>query len=117
MDKKTLLHAVVLLTGVFFGAVSQVLLKKAAMRDHASRIREYWNPLVILAYLIFLGTTFLSIYAYRGIPLSLGPVLEGTGYLYVTLLGRTIFHEKVTRKKIAALGLILSGITVYSLLG
>ncbi len=114
MDRSAWLHALILLAGVFVSAVSQVLLKKAAMKTYASRWREYLNPLVILAYALFVGTTFLSIAAYRGIPLNLGPVLETTSYVYVTIFGVTIFHEKLTRQKLLALAAIIAGVLVYS---
>ncbi len=117
MDKRTLLHAAILLLGVFISSISQVMLKKAAMRTYESRIREYLNPLVIFAYVLFVGTTFLSILAYRGIPLSMGPVLEATGYIYVTVFGVLIFHEKLNAKKLIALAMILCGIVIYSVYG
>ena len=75
------------------------------------------NPLVIIAYTIFVGTTLLSVYAYKGIPLSMGPVLEATSYIYVTFFGVTIFREKLNREKLEALALIVGGILVYSLAG
>lgn len=111
---RTFLYACVLLLGVFLGAVSQVMLKKAAMRTWPSRVREYLNPLVIFAYVIFVGTTLLSVLAYRGLPVSLGAVLESTSYLYVTAFGVLIFHEKLTGRKVLALALILGGIAVYA---
>jgi drug/metabolite transporter (DMT)-like permease len=70
---------------------------------------------VITAYCIFVCSTFLSIYAYRGIPLSLGPILEATSYIYVTIFGVKIFGEKLNKKKLLALGLIFAGILVYGL--
>lgn len=115
MTKELALYSGVLLLGVFISAISQVMLKKAAMKTYPSRLREYLNPLVIFAYVLFVGTTFLSILAYRVIPLSVGPILEATSYLYVTIFGVTIFHEKLGVKKIIALALILGGITVYAL--
>ncbi|MEG2201819.1 MAG: EamA family transporter [Raoultibacter sp.] len=45
----------------------------------------------------------------------MGPVLEATSYIYVTIFGVVIFKEKINRKKICALGLILLGVVVYSL--
>ena len=75
------------------------------------------NPLVIFAYVMFVGTTLLSVIAYKGIPLSMGPVLEATSYLYVTFFGVKIFGEKINRKKIGALLLIISGIIIYSVWG
>lgn len=110
-------YAGLLLLGTFLASVSQVMLKKAALRTYESKLREYLNPLVITAYAIFFSTTFLSIFAYRGIPLSMGPVLEATSYIYVSIFGVTIFKEKLNGRKLAALVLILAGILVYSLLG
>ena len=81
------------------------------------KLKEYLNPLVIIAYTIFVGTTLLSVYAYKGIPLSMGPVLEATSYIYITIFGVCIFKEKLNPKKIVALLLIVGGILVYSLLG
>ena len=109
------LYALIYLLGVFLAAISQVLLKKAAMRPHKNFIMEYLDWRVILGYGIFVGCTLLSILAYKGIPMSLGPVLEATGYLYVTVFGVTIFHERMNGKKAAALALILLGIAVYAL--
>ena len=87
------------------------------MKKHDSVIKEYLNPLVIFAYVLFVGTTFLSIIAYRGIPLSMGPILEATSYIYVTIFGVTIFKEKINLQKIIALGLIIGGIVVYAIVG
>ena len=80
-------------------------------------VQEYLNPLVIGAYVIFVVATLCSILAYRVIPLSLGPVLESTSYIYVTIFGVTIFHEKLNKGRIAALIMIIAGILVFSLLG
>lgn len=117
MDRKTALYAGILLLGVFISAISQVMLKKAALKTYPSRIREYLNPLVIFAYVLFVGTTFLSIFSYRVIPLSMGPILEATSYIYVMAFGVTLFKEKINRKKLIALILIIGGIAVYALLG
>lgn len=117
MGKGTLLYVSLMLAGVFLSAISQIMLKKATLQTYESRIREYLNPLVFCAYAIFLGTTFLSIHAYKGIPLSMGPVLEATSYIYVTFFGVIIFKEKLSGKKIVGLLLIVGGILIYSLLG
>lgn len=117
MNKTVLLYSCVLLLGVFISAISQVMLKKAAMKKHESVLKEYLNPLVIFAYVLFVGTTFLSILAYKGIPLSMGPILEATSYIYVTIFGVTIFKEKMNSKKVVALGMIIVGIVVYAIAG
>lgn len=50
------------------------------------------------------------------LPVSMGPVLESTSYIYMTIFGVTIFRENLNRKKIAELGFIIDGIVVYSFL-
>ena len=110
-------YILLFLLNVFLAACSQVLLKKAAMKHYDSVLKEYLNPTVIIAYALFFGTTVLGVLAYRGIPISLGPVLEATSYLYVTLFGVLIFHEKMTKRKTAGLVLIIAGILVFTLLG
>ena len=114
MSAEVLSHAALLLLGTFLAAISQVMLKKAAMREYPSPLAEYLNPLVAGAYAIFVLTTLLSVLAYRGIPLSMGPVLEATSYFYVTFFGVRIFGERMTRRKWLALALILCGICVYA---
>lgn len=108
-------YAAFLLLGVFISAISQVMLKKAALREYKNHLAEYLNPLVICAYALFVGTTFLSVLAYKGIPLSMGPILEATSYIYVTVFGIVIFKERMTPRKWLALALILIGIGLYSI--
>ena len=115
MNEGMAVYVGILMVSVLISSISQVLLKKSALKTYDSPIKEYLNPLVIFAYTLFVGTTLLSVLAYRGIPLSLGPVLESTGYLYVTLFGVVIFKEKMTPRKLLALGLILAGIAIYAL--
>lgn len=111
------IYMAVLLFSVFISAASQILLKNSAGKKYSSPIREYLNAPVITAYIIFALATFLTIFAYRVVPLSLGAVLEATSYLYVTFFGVTIFKEKITKKKMLALALILIGIAVSSFFG
>lgn len=82
--------------------------------EHKSVLAEYTDWRVILGYALFVGCTLLTMLAYKGVPLNVGPVLEATGYIYVTIFGVTIFHEKMNLK-LAALAMILVGILVYAL--
>ena len=104
MSQAQLPYVLLYLCSTFLSAVSQVLLKKAALREHKSVLAEYTDWRVILGYDLFVGCT-----------LFVGPVLEATGYIYVTIFGVTIFHEKMNPKKLAALAMILVGILVYAL--
>ena len=103
------------LLGVFLSSCSQIFLKKEAVKEHRSFWAEYLNPSVILSYLVFGGCTLLTLLAYRVLPVNYGAVLETAGYLFVTVLGALFLGEKVTKKKLAALAVILAGILVYAL--
>lgn len=115
MTQAQLPYVLLYLASTFLASISQVLLKKAALREHKSLLAEYTDWRVILGYGLFVGCTLLTMLAYRGVPLNVGPVLEATGYLYVTVFGVTIFHEKMNPKKVLALALILAGIAIYAL--
>lgn len=109
--------ALLLLLGVFINSVSQMMLKKSALKTYPNKIREYVNPLVIGAYVISTGITLLYSFAYKGLPLSVGPVIESAGYIFVTFWGVSLFGEKLNKKKVAALGLIVLGIVVTAVFG
>lgn len=117
MNDKVVFYAFFILIGTFISSAAQVLLKKAAMKEYCSVKDEYLNKNVIIAYIIFVLATFLSIYAYKGIPLSMGAVLESTSYIYITIFGAFFFQEKISLQKIVALVLIIVGIVVYSCSG
>ncbi|MDO4188711.1 MAG: multidrug ABC transporter [Lachnospiraceae bacterium] len=117
MNKLLLIYAAIMMFGTFISAVSQVILKKAAGKEYENKIREYLNAPVIIAYSIFIMATFLSVFAYKVVPLSMGPILEATSYIYITIFGVTIFKEKLSFRRVIALSLIIVGIVVYSVFG
>ena len=117
MNKTLLFYALIMMFGTFISAISQVILKKAAGKIYENKIREYVNLPVISAYTIFVLATFLSVFAYKVVPLSMGPILEATSYIYITLFGVMIFKERLTKRKLIALITIIVGIVVYSVFG
>ena len=74
-------YIVIFLLSVLIAAISQILLKRSAGKQYTSKAREYLNVRVIAAYALFFLSSLLTVLAYRGVPLSMGPVLETTGYL------------------------------------
>lgn len=104
---------------LFLGAVlissySQILLKTSAEENYSSKIREYLNAKVIIAYGLFFVSTLATLYAYKVVPLSMGPILEASGYVWVALLSRIILKEQLKKKKILGLLIILVGIVIFA---
>ncbi len=113
--KSKALFTIIYLLGVFISAIAQVLLKKSAGKKYENKIKEYLNPFVIISYAIFFGATFCTIYAYKGVPLSFGPILAASEYVFVAVLSRIFLKEKINLKKFIGLSVIIAGIIVYSL--
>lgn len=109
------IYASLIALGTFISSVSQVLLKKASQKKYSSRIKEYLNIRVIFAYFLFFTTTILCIFAYKVVPLSFGPVIESSSYIYVTIFGVLLFKEEINRQKVFALIIIFIGILIYSM--
>ncbi|MBQ9516677.1 MAG: EamA family transporter [Eubacterium sp.] len=112
---RRMIFALIYIIGVFVSAIAQVLLKKSAGKKYESRIREYLNPYVIISYAIFFGATFCTIYAYKEVPLSLGPILAASEYIFVAVLSKLVLKEHISIKKFIGLSVIVAGIIVYSL--
>ena len=82
--------------------------------SHKGLLAEYLNPFTIFAYLIFITATFLTIFSYKVIPLSAGPILGATEYFFVAALSRIFLKEKMPPKKIIGLVVIFIGIIFFS---
>ena len=85
------------------------------VRSHKGIISEYLNLPTIFAYSIFIGATFLTIYAYKVVPLSVAPILGATEYIFVAMLSRIILKEKINAKRFCGLCTIVIGIIVFSI--
>lgn len=111
----TLLFSLVMLGSVFISACAQILLKQAANKTYASRIKEYMNPRVVIAYGIFFASSLLTMFSLRVVPLAFAPVIESCSYVFVAVLGYFMLHEKLNRKKVLGLALIVAGVVVFAL--
>jgi drug/metabolite transporter (DMT)-like permease len=96
-------------------SVAQIILKKSAGKKYDSVIKEYLNIRVIGAYSIFFMSTLLTMYAYKGVPLTLGTLLEAAGYIYIPVLSFLILKEKITPRMVIGSLFIICGIIVYNL--
>ena len=109
-------YILLMFAAVVVSSASQILLKKGAQQKHASFIREYLNPFVIVGYVLMLATTIMNVLAYSGgVEYKNGPVIETLGFILVMVLSRFFFQEKITRRKLAGNLLILLGVVIFYL--
>ena len=109
------IFVLIMLASVMVSSISQIILKTAADREYPNRLREYLNIRVISAYGMFFVSSLLSIIALKRVPLSMGTILETTGYVFVAVFSFLILKEKITKKRIKGMLLIMAGIIVYTL--
>lgn len=104
-----------LLLSVFISSISQIILKKAADKTYESTLKEYMNPMVIGAYGLFFCSVILTMLALKHVPLSMSPILESTGYIFVSVMGYIFLKERFSRRKLMGFALILAGIVIFNL--
>jgi drug/metabolite transporter (DMT)-like permease len=100
---------------VVVASVSQVLLKKSALKKYDNVIKEYLNPYVIGGYGLLFGSMLLTVYAYSGMDYKNGPVIESLGNVFVLVLGYFVFRERISFRKILGIACIMAGIVIFNL--
>lgn len=110
-----ILFLIIFIASVLISSLSQVILKKSALKSYSNIIAEYLNPQVIGAYFLFFLSTLVTLYAFRYVPLSFGPILESLSYVFVGLLSVFVLREKVTKRNLIGMAFIIAGVIVFSL--
>ena len=94
----------------FLSALSQLILKKAAVNPNYTGLRAYLNWPVTRAYGLFFGCMLRNVVALRTLDLTIASVLEASGYLYVMALSFFFLKEKITLRKLIGNLIIVVGI-------
>ena len=108
-------YMVSMFLSVVVASVSQVLLKKSALKKYDNVIKEYLNPYVIGGYGLLFGSMLLTVYAYSGMDYKNGPVIESLGNVFVLVLGYFVFRERISFRKILGIACIMAGIVIFNL--
>ena len=106
-------YIVILIVSVVIASFAQILLKKSAEKTYTSPIREYLNAYVIFGYGLMFLSMFMTIMSYGGLDFTNVPVIESLGYIVVMFLSYLFFKEKITKKKLLGMAVIMAGIFVY----
>ena len=96
---------------VFIASCSQILLKKGSKKQ----ISLFFNIYTISGYAILIISTLCSALAYKNINLSFGILLESLSYIFVPVLSYKLLNEKINKRRILGMVIIITGIIVFSL--
>lgn len=97
---------------VFISSVAQILLKNSTKTEYKKKYMEYLNFQVIFAYFLFSISLVLTTFAYKKIPLSLGPIIETLGIIFVTILGSVFLKERVNSRQLFGISIIILGVAI-----
>ena len=100
------LYFLIAISSVLIADISQIILKKAAMKPYDAWYKAYLNFSVIFAYFLFVVSTVCSVIA---------PMWQSLGQIFVVILSYFFLHEKITKGKLKGIAIIVLGIVIFSL--
>lgn len=104
------IYILLIILSVLIASYSQILLKKGAMEKNI-----YINKYTIIGYSLMLISTLFTLYAYKGVNLSLSQMLQSLSFVFVMIFSYFLLKEKITKKMVIGVLFILLGIIIYSL--
>lgn len=108
------MYYLIVILSVMAAAGAQMLLKKAATIHYPSFWQQYVNSWVIGGYAIMGLAMLANIYAMsKGVQLKEVGIIEALSYLFVPCLAFMLFKEKLTARKICAIGIIIGGVILF----
>jgi len=107
--------ALIMLLSFAISAFSQVLLKKEAVVTHDKWYKQYLNPRVIIAYVLFVVATVCTVISYTALPLSYDPIWNALGQVLSLIMCFIFLKERPNKKKLVGVGIILVGMIVFLL--
>ncbi len=111
-----MMYYIIVILSVLAAAGAQMLLKKAASNHYPTFWRQYVNPWVIGGYAVLGVSMLVNIFAMsRGVQLKEVGIIESLSYLFVPVLAFMLFKEKLTMRKICAIGVIVAGVVIFFL--
>lgn len=105
-----ILYVIFFIISIIIASYSQILLKKGTAKKNI-----YINKYTIMGYLLMIISTLFTLYAYKGIPLSLSQILQSLSFIFVAVFSHILLDEKITKRIVIGTIFIFIGIIIYSI--
>lgn len=97
----------------FISAIGNVVLKKAATTTREKNIfMKILNLKVIVAYMLMVVSTYISLLSLKKMDLRFAPAASATNYFWVPLLSFFFLGEKINKKQLVGICIILLGVII-----
>lgn len=108
------MYIAIVILSVFAAACAQMLLKQGARMKYTTWWRQYINVWVIGGYAIMACSLVLNIFCMsQGVQVKEVSVIESLSYLFVPALAFFLFKERLTKRKLCAITIIICGIIIF----
>ena len=94
---------------IVVASFSQIILKKGAEQKNI-----YINKYTIVGYLLMILSTIFTLLGYKGVDLTLSGILQGLSFVFVPIFSFLMLKEKINKKTILGIVVIIIGIIIYS---
>ncbi len=95
---------------ILVASFSQIILKKGAEQKNI-----YINRYTVVGYSLMVLSTLFTLVGYKGVDLTLSGILQGLSFVFVPIFSFLILKEKISKKTILGIVVILLGIIIYSI--
>lgn len=106
---KNSFYVLLFIISIIIASFSQIILKKGSKEKNI-----FINKYTIVGYLLMLISTLFTLYGYKGVQLSLSQILQSLSFIFIAILSKVFLNEKISRKTIIGICLIIVGIIIYS---
>lgn len=108
------MYYAITILNVLAAAIAQILLKKSTKINRDNHLKEYLNGWVLGGYTLMGFSVIGNIFVMnKGLLLKEVSILGSLNYLFIPLLAFFFFNERLTKKKISSIMVILIGTIIF----
>ncbi|MBU5474511.1 EamA family transporter [Roseburia sp. MSJ-14] len=102
-----MIYYVILIGGTVLGAVASMFFKQASEKENI--IKALWDIKLYIGGVLYLASALVDIYVLRYLDYSAALPFTAITYIWTLLLAYFVLKEKISKKKIIGVGLIVLG--------
>ena len=113
--KDIIIIVVILLVETFLASLASYFLKKASPADGGSKIKLLISPFFYLGGVLYVLSALGNIFLLKKLPYAIVLPLGSITYIWTMFLSNRLLGEKITRRKILGMVIIVAGVTLVAL--
>lgn len=102
-----MIYYVILIGGTMLGATASMFFKQASENENI--IKTLCNPRLYIGGVLYLASALIDIYVLRYLDYSAALPFTAITYIWTLLLAYFVLKEKISKKKILGVGMIVLG--------